>query len=144
LRIKGVEPYTLLFDDFGYPLMEEVYIVKKASLKDPAKKKQIVALMKGESKGWADAVADINGAAALAVNVYGKDLKLDMKQQVLAMTSEVDLVVTPETKAHGLFWMTDEAIAGTVHSLKLGGVHADPSMFTRDVLNDIYQGKATV
>jgi ABC-type nitrate/sulfonate/bicarbonate transport system substrate-binding protein len=144
LRIKGVEPYTLLFDDFGYPLMEEVYIVKKASLKDPEKKKQIVALMKGESRGWSDAVTHIDEAADLAVNVYGKDLKLSMKQQVLAMTSEVDLIVTPVTKEHGLFWMTDEAISGTIHSLKIGGVHADTSMFTRDVLNEIYQGKATV
>ncbi len=144
LRIKGVEPYTLLFDDFGYPLMEEVYIVKKSNLKDSATRKQIIALMKGESKGWSDAVTNINKAADLAVNVYGKDLKLDMKQQVLAMTSEVDLVVTADTKAHGLFWMTDDKIKGTVDSLNLGGVQANASMFTRDVLNAVYNGKATV
>ncbi|MHB1173185.1 MAG: ABC transporter substrate-binding protein [Lacisediminihabitans sp.] len=144
LRIKGVEPYTLLFDDFGYPLMEEVYIVKKSNLQDSTARKQIVALMQGESKGWADAVANVNKAADLAVNVYGKDLKLDIKQQVLAMTSEVDLVVNDDTKAHGLFWMTDKSIDGTVASLKLGGVNARADMFTRDILNDVYKGKATV
>lgn len=144
LRIKGVEPYNLLFDDFGYPLMEEVYIVKKSSLADKEKRAQIVALMKGESKGWSDAVANIDKAADLAVNVYGKDLKLDKKQQVLAMTSEVDLVVTEETKKHGLFWMTDKLINGTVASMKLGGVDARPDMFSLDVLNEVYQGKSTV
>jgi ABC-type nitrate/sulfonate/bicarbonate transport system substrate-binding protein len=138
LRIKGVEPHNLLFDDFGYPLMEEAYIVKKSNLKDPKKRAQIVALMKGESKGWSDAVANVDKAADLAVNVYGKDLKLDMKQQQLAMQSEVDLVQTPDTKKNGLFWMSDSLISGTVHSLQLGGVNAKPSMFTDDVLKEVY------
>ncbi|MCU1584310.1 MAG: hypothetical protein JWM49_866 [Microbacteriaceae bacterium] len=139
LRIKGVEPYTLLFDDFGYPLMEESYIVKKSSLQDKTKRAQIVALMKGESKGWSDALANVNGAADLAVNTYGKDLKLSKAQQVLAMKSEVDLVQTPDTTAHGLFWMSDKLINGTVNSLKLGGVPAKASMFTRSILDEIYK-----
>lgn len=140
LRIKGVEPYNLLFDDFNYPLMEEVYIVKKSSLEDPGKRAQIIALMKGESKGWSDAVADVDEAARLAVEVYGKDLGLDMEQQVLAMTSEVDLVLTDETKANGLFWMSDELINGTVNSLQLGGVDASVDMFTNKILEEIYGG----
>jgi ABC-type nitrate/sulfonate/bicarbonate transport system substrate-binding protein len=144
LRIKGVEPTTMLLNNFGYPLMEECYIVKQTSLDDQTKHKQIVSLMQGESKGWADAIADPAAAAALAVNQYGKDLKLDMNQQVMAMKSEVDLVQTADTKAHGLFWMTDAAIAGTVNSLKLGGVAARADMFTRQILNEVYQGKAAV
>lgn len=144
LRIKGIEPYTLLFSDFGYPLMEEVYIVKKSNLSNPQMRKKIVALMQGESKGWMDALANVDKAADLAVNIYGKDLKLDKKQQVLAMTSELDLVANNDTKTHGLFWMTDEAIKGTVASLKIGGVQARADMFTRDILQEVYKGKATV
>jgi ABC-type nitrate/sulfonate/bicarbonate transport system substrate-binding protein len=144
LRIKGVEPYTMLLDDFGYPLMEECYIVKKSSLTDKAKRKQVVALMQGESLGWSDALADPEAAAKLAVDRYGKSLKLDMRQQLLAMKSEVDLVRTADTTAHGLFWMSDAAIAGTVRSLKLGGVAARSDMFTRDVLDEVYHGKAAV
>lgn len=144
LRIKGVEPHTMLLNEFGYPLMEECYIVKQSSLDDEKKRKQIIALMQGESRGWTDALADPEAAAALAVNTYGKDLKLDMKRQVLAMKSQVDLVQTADTKAHGLFWMTDAAIEGTVKSLKLGGVQARADMFTREILDEVYQGKATV
>lgn len=144
LRIKGIEPYTMLLDNFGYPLMEECYVVRQASLDDPAKHKQIVSLMQGESMGWTDALGDVQGAANLAVNVYGKDLNLDLNQQLLAMRSELDLVRTADTNAHGLFWMSDQLIAGTVHSLGLGGVAARPDMFTRAVLGEVYQGKATV
>jgi ABC-type nitrate/sulfonate/bicarbonate transport system substrate-binding protein len=144
LRIKGVEPYTMRLDDFGYPLMEEAYIVKQSSLDDPAKHAQIVALMQGESLGWADALANPDAAADLAVNRYGKDLGLDMNQQKMAIRSEVDLAQTDETKAHGLLWMSDGLIAGTVNSLKLGGVNADSSMFTRQILDEVYKGRATV
>jgi ABC-type nitrate/sulfonate/bicarbonate transport system substrate-binding protein len=144
LRIKGVEPHTMLLNNFGYPLMEEVYIVKQSSLDDQTKHKQIVSLMQGESLGWTDALASTEASAALAVNTYGKDLNLDLKQQILAMKSEVDLVQTADTKAHGLFWMSDASIQGTVNSLKLGGVDARPDMFTRAILDEVYQGKATV
>lgn len=138
LRIQGVEPYNLLLDEFNYPLMEEVYIVKRENLEDPETRAQIVGLMRGESKGWSDAVADVEGAAALAVDVYGADLELDMEQQVLAMTSEVDLVLTEETEEHGLLWMSDELIEGTVDSLQLGGVDASADMFSREILEEVY------
>jgi ABC-type nitrate/sulfonate/bicarbonate transport system substrate-binding protein len=144
LRIKGVEPYTMLLDDFGYPLMEECYIVKQSSLDDATKRKQVVALMQGESLGWTDALADPQAAATLAVTRYGKDLKLDMNQQVMAMKSELDVVQTADTQQHGLFWMSDELIQGTINSLKLGGVEARADMFTRDILGEVYQGKAAV
>lgn len=144
LRLKGVDPYVMRLDDFGYVLMEEVYVAKQASLDDDKKRAQIVALMQGESLGWTDALADPQAAADLAVNVYGKDLSLNPKQQLMAMQSEVDLVKTPDTTAHGLFWMSDDLIAGTVKSLQIGGVQATPDMFTRQVLDAVYQGKATV
>jgi ABC-type nitrate/sulfonate/bicarbonate transport system substrate-binding protein len=144
LRLKGVEPYVMRLDDFGYVLMEEVYIAKQASLDDQTKRAQIVALMQGESLGWTDALADPQAAADLAVNTYGKDLSLNPQQQLMAMKSEVDLVKTSDTTAHGLFWMSDDLIAGTVKSLQIGGVQATPDMFTRQILDAVYQGKATV
>jgi ABC-type nitrate/sulfonate/bicarbonate transport system substrate-binding protein len=142
LRVKGVEPYNLRLDDFNYPLLEELYIVQKSSLEDPATRARVVALMSGEARGWADALGDIDESANLAVNVYGKDLDLDMDQQVMAMTSQVDLVQTPETEENGLLWMSDESIAGTINSLKLGGVEASPEMFNREILEEIKAGEA--
>ena len=82
-------------------------------------------------------------AVDLAVNTYGKELKLDPEQQTLAMTSEVDLVKTADTEKNGLFWMTPEAVAGTVNSLKLGGVEGSADMFTNEILTEAYAGKAT-
>ncbi|RZS91698.1 ABC-type nitrate/sulfonate/bicarbonate transport system substrate-binding protein [Motilibacter rhizosphaerae] len=143
LEVKGIKTHSMLLNDFGYPLLEDLYIAKTADLADPTKRKQIVALMTAEAKGWQDAVADPQQAATLAVTKYGKDLKLDMQQQVLDMKAQNDLVVSDTTKAHGLFWMTDEDIASTIKSLALGGVTASPGLFSNDVLKDVYKGGAT-
>ncbi|MHB1171109.1 MAG: ABC transporter substrate-binding protein [Lacisediminihabitans sp.] len=138
LQQKGVKTTTMLLNDFGYPLLEEVYIAKTSSLKDATKRKEIVEVMKAESEGWTQAVADPSLGAGLATNKYGKDLKLNLDQQVLAATSQNGLVVSDVTKANGLFWMSDSDIAATVKSLSIGGSKATAAMFSDDVLKDVY------
>ena len=140
LKLKGFDTYSLLLSDFKYPLMEDLYIAKASDVKNPAKLKTLAALMKGESLGWADVLKDPDGAASLAVDNFGKDLKLDLAQQKLDVASQNDFTADADTKAHGLFWMTDEKIAGTVASLALGGVKATPAMFTNAVLTEVYKG----
>jgi ABC-type nitrate/sulfonate/bicarbonate transport system substrate-binding protein len=144
LELKGIAVKTFLFNDFGYPLLEDVYITKGSSLSNSTTHKQVVELMRSEAQGWQAAVADPNAAATLAVTTYGKDLKLDPTQQKRDATAQNALVVSADTKAHGLFWMSATNIADTVHSLALGGSKATTSMFTTSVLQEVYQGKATV
>lgn len=140
LKEKGVDTAVMLLGDFKYPLMEDLYIAKGSDLSDPAKVKLLAGLMKAESLGWADVIKDPNAAADLAVNNFGKDLKLDLKQQQLDAAAQNAFVADADTKAHGLFWMTAEKIAGTIRSLGLGGVKASTSMFTNAVLTEVYKG----
>ena len=143
LEGKGIKVHTMLLNDFGYPLLEDVYIARTADLKNPAKRKEIVALMTAESKGWAAAVKDPKLSAELAVDKYGKSLKLDMTQQVEQATRQNDLVVSPTTTQNGLFWMSKSDIDKTITSLKLGGSKATPSMFTDEILTDVAKGAAS-
>jgi ABC-type nitrate/sulfonate/bicarbonate transport system substrate-binding protein len=138
LKEKGVDTYVLLLSDFKYPLMEGLYIAKTSDLTD--KKSTLAALLKAESQGWADVVADPAAAADLAVNNFGKDLKLDPVQQKLDVTAQNAFIADADTKTHGLFWMTDENIAGTISSLALGGVKATTDMFTNEILTEVYKG----
>jgi ABC-type nitrate/sulfonate/bicarbonate transport system substrate-binding protein len=138
LQQQGIKTSTMLLNDFGYPLLEEVYITKTSNLKDPTKLKEIVDVMKAESEGWTQAIADPSMSADLATNKYGKDLKLNLQQQVLAATAQNGLVTSATTKANGLFWMSNSDIAATVKSLSLGGSKATASMFTDSVLKDVY------
>jgi ABC-type nitrate/sulfonate/bicarbonate transport system substrate-binding protein len=140
LKLKGLDTVSMLLGDFKYPLMEDLYIARSSDLADPAKMKTLVGLMKAESLGWADVVANPDAAADLAVNNFGKTLGLDLAQQKLDASIQNSFVADADTAAHGLFWMTEEKIAGTISSLGLGGVQATPAMFTNAVLQQVYKG----
>ena len=140
LKAKGVDTFVMLLSDYKYPLMEDLYIAKASDLAKPDRMKLLVAMMKAESQGWADVVKDPDGAADLAVNEFGKDLKLDPAQQKLDAEAQNAFVADADTAKNGLFWMTDEKIAGTIASLALGGVVATKDMFTTAVLAEVYKG----
>jgi ABC-type nitrate/sulfonate/bicarbonate transport system substrate-binding protein len=140
LNLQGVKTQIMLLGAFHYPLLEDLYIARGTDVSDPAKLKTIVALMTGESRGWADVVSDPDGAAELAVNQFGKGIGLSLAQQKLEAVAQNAFVADADTKAHGLFWMTDAKIAGTIASLGLGGVKANPAMFTNAVLSEVYKG----
>jgi ABC-type nitrate/sulfonate/bicarbonate transport system substrate-binding protein len=144
LEVMGIPATTFLFDDFNYPLLEDVYIAKTSSLKDQKERALVTALMKAEVQGWQAAVADPNGAAELAVNKYAVDAKLDKTQQIRQAQAQNTLVVDADTKAHGLLWLTDKKISDTSRSLSLGGSNARPDMFTTEILQQVYQGKAAL
>jgi ABC-type nitrate/sulfonate/bicarbonate transport system substrate-binding protein len=139
LDLQGVPTYAFLLADFGYPLVDDIYIARTEDLDDPVKRKQIADLMTAEALGWRDALAAPATAASLAVNDYGKSLHLDLKQQTDSVAAEKSLVVTPDTTANGLFWMSPATVAQTVRSLRLGGTKATASMFTNTVLADVYK-----
>jgi ABC-type nitrate/sulfonate/bicarbonate transport system substrate-binding protein len=138
LDVQGVPTYAFLLADFGYPIVDDIYIAKTADLADPVKKQQIVGLMKGEALGWKAALASPHTAATLAVDVYGKSLGLIFEQEYKAVITERQLVTTPDTKAHGLFWMSPATVASSVHSMVLGGTKATASMFTNEILTEVY------
>ncbi len=140
LRLKGVPTYAFLLNDFNYPTVDDIYICKASNLSDTTLRKQIIGVMTGESRGWSDVVANPDEAASLAVNVFGKSLKLDPEQQKLDAQEQNQFVADATTAKHGLFWMTPEVIDGTIRSLAIGNVDAKPSMFTNEILDAIYHG----
>lgn len=139
LDLQGVPTHAFLLADFGYPIVDDIYIARTADLADPAKRQQIVGIMTAEALGWKAALADPATAAATATNVYGKSLHLSLQQQTESMMAEKALVMTPDTAAHGLFWMSPTVTAETVRSLGLGGTKATAAMFSNEVLTEVYK-----
>jgi ABC-type nitrate/sulfonate/bicarbonate transport system substrate-binding protein len=137
LEQEGVKVHTMLMNDTGLPFMEELYIVKSSSLNDPVKKTEISAFMRAEQKGWQATIKDPARAAQLAVSDYGKALKLNLKQQTLEAQAQNDLLTSPDTQTHGLFWMSPASIASTVKSLGIGGTTVSPAVFTDEILSGL-------
>jgi ABC-type nitrate/sulfonate/bicarbonate transport system substrate-binding protein len=141
LKLKGVETHVMLLNDFGLPQLAETYIVSRSTLKDPAQRAKIVAFLRGEIRGWQDYVAKPQDGADLAINVYGKALGLDAKEQSIEAVVQTDLVTNHDTDAHGLLWMSDESIDQTVRSLAVSGTAANRDLFDTSVLQEVYGGK---
>ena len=66
LKVKGVDTYSFLIADFGYPLVSEVYVVKRDSL--TKNRDALKAFLKAEIKGWTAVKKDPAKAADLTVN----------------------------------------------------------------------------
>ena len=137
LKTKGVDTYSLLLNDFGYPLVSEVYIVGTGSLKTDRDK--VKAVLRADIKGWHDSIKDPGAAPKLVVTKYGKDLGLDEAEQTLESKAQNQLVLTDETKANGLCTISDKLIAETMSTLKLAGITIDQAkLFDLSVLKEIY------
>ncbi|GAA3550312.1 hypothetical protein GCM10022197_01460 [Microlunatus spumicola] len=141
LTQKGHDITVMLLADHGYLLPTGTYTVRADSLTDPAKRAQVVAFMKADLQGWQDAIDDPALGAKLAVETYGKDNGLDLEAQTASCKASNDLMVTAETKANGLFTMSDALIAESVKTLAAGGITAAVDLFDMTVLQEIHAAR---
>jgi ABC-type nitrate/sulfonate/bicarbonate transport system substrate-binding protein len=136
LKAKGVDTYAFLLNDFKYPLVSEIFMVRKDTL--ASNRAKVEALLTAEIMGWRDAIKDPALGANLTVTKYGKDLNLKEDEQLLEAKAENELILTPETKVNGIFTITPEKQAENIATLKLGGLSLTKKIFDMSVLKDIY------
>ena len=139
----GFKTHSMLLADYGLNVYAQVYVVTKDYL--ASHRDAVEDFMKGEIEGWQAYVKDQTEAVDLTVNDYGKDQKLSVANQTEQAKLQLPLLETDTTKAHGLFWMSDEDIAAnlaTIKALNIAG--ADSSLFDTSVLQDIYNGASSI
>ena len=143
VKQQGFTPVTLAFADNGLPLASETLVVLQDTIdKDRDKLK---AFLKAEIQGWNDAVADPAAAAKLAVETYGKDLKLDLAGQTEQATAQNELVSTAETKTNGLFTLSDAAVAANLKSLGSMGITVTADqLFDLSLVKEVYAENASL
>jgi ABC-type nitrate/sulfonate/bicarbonate transport system substrate-binding protein len=135
---QGFTPVTLAFADNGLPLTAETFTVTDDAIKNDRDK--LKAFLKAEIMGWKDAVADPAGSAALAANTYGKDKGLKVAEQTKEATEQAKLVVTADTKANGLFTITDTLQAEIIKALGVIGIDITiDKLFDLTLLDEVYQ-----
>jgi ABC-type nitrate/sulfonate/bicarbonate transport system substrate-binding protein len=141
LKVKGIPTAVMLLNDHGYPMVSEVYMVRKDSL---AKKRDAIkAVLKADAQGWAESIKDPSLGAKLAATKYGKTLGLDEKEQALESAAQNTVISTTDTKANGLFTITDELIDETIATLGLGGISiTKDKLFDMSVIKEVYEENA--
>jgi ABC-type nitrate/sulfonate/bicarbonate transport system substrate-binding protein len=143
LKTKNVDTAVMLLNDHGYPMVSEIYVVRKDSILSDRDK--VKAMLIGDIKGWGQSVKDPGLGAKLAATVYGKDLGLAEAEQKLESEAQNTVVQTTDTKANGLFTITGEQIDETIKTLALGGLTITAKqLFDMSVLTEVYQADASL
>jgi ABC-type nitrate/sulfonate/bicarbonate transport system substrate-binding protein len=137
LAAKGFPNHAMLFADFKLPLVGETFTVKQDTIDHQRDK--LKAFLIAEIKGWRDAIADPAESARLAVQVYGKDQHLELAEQTDEAKAQVGLVVSPDTKANGLFTITQALIDENISALKAAKLDISATdLFDVSIINEIY------
>lgn len=134
MTIQGVENVVMPLADFGYEL-SQIYITTDDALAN--RRAELVALLKGETMGWADYKADPAAAAALTVEMF-PDSGLDLETQVLQAERQVPHYFSALTDEFGYGWFSDETVAGNINTLALLGRDVSTDLWDRSIIEEVY------
>ena len=122
LKVQGVETVNFLLADFNYPLVSQTYMATEETIENEPRGPQ------GGAQGRHHGLARLDqgprrSAPSYAVEIYGKDLGLDVPEQTLESEAQNELIVQPDTMANGIMTITDDARSTeTIDTLALGGI----------------------
>lgn len=135
--MQGIEPVTMLMADHGYAVQSQTYIATTESLAN--RRGEVLALLRGELRGWTEYQADPAAAAALTLDMF-PDAGLDLETQLLQAEKQVPLMFSDVTRENGFGWFTDESIAANIETLGLLGRTVTPDLWDRSLLEEIHAG----
>jgi ABC-type nitrate/sulfonate/bicarbonate transport system substrate-binding protein len=135
IAIAGIDAVTMLMADYGYALHSQTYIATTDSLTN--RRADLVALMRGEVRGWDAYRTDTDAAAALTLAMY-PDAGLDLPTQKLQAARQVPLMFSDLTDANGFGWWTDDTVAANIETLALLGRSVPPDLWDRSILEEVY------
>lgn len=137
MAVQGIESVTMLMADHGYALHSQTYIATLASLAN--RRAELVALMRGEVRGWEVYRADTDAAADLTLAMF-PDAGLDAPTQRMQAARQVPLMFSDLTDAKGFGSWTDETVEANIRTLALLGRKVTPDLWDRSVLDEVHAG----
>lgn len=137
MAIQGIQAETMLMADHGYAMHSQTYIATDDSL--ARRRPELVALMRGELRGWEAFRADTAAAAELTVAMF-PDAGMDLPTQKLQADRQVPLMFSDLTDAHGFGWWSDESVEANIRTLAALGRQVTPELWDRSILEEIHAG----
>lgn len=135
MTVQGVDNTTMLMADHGYALHSQTYIATQDAIAN--RRTDLIAMLKGEVMGWNDYLADTDGAAALAVEMY-PDAGLDLQVQKMQAARQVPLMFSDLTAQNGFGWFTDDTVAANIETLALLGQDVSTDLWDRSLLDEVH------
>ncbi|MCD1618829.1 ABC transporter substrate-binding protein [Salipiger marinus] len=135
MAMQGIAAQTMLMADHGYALHSQTYIATLDSLAN--RRAELVALLRGELRGWEAYRQDTAAAAALTLQMY-PDAGLDLPTQELQAERQVPLMFSESTDEHGFGWWSDAAVEDNIATLALLGRTVTPDLWDRSILEEVH------
>jgi ABC-type nitrate/sulfonate/bicarbonate transport system substrate-binding protein len=137
-RQQGIDTEVFLLSDNNYPLVSQIHVVRVDSIEEERDK--VKAVLLADIKGWHESLKDPGLGAKLTVENYGKDLELDEEEQTWESEDQNTIILTDDTRANGLFTVTDELIDASIETLALGGIEiSKDELFDLSLLAEVYE-----
>ncbi len=137
LRSEGIDVVDFSLSDFGFVLYQQLICCTEETLAN--EKDFLVAALRSEIQGWQATIADPELGLKWTMEKYGADLGLHEDASLAEINDQIGrMMVTETTDEFGLFYMTDDAIAENVATLTSIGLPVDPSLYTTEILDEIY------
>jgi ABC-type nitrate/sulfonate/bicarbonate transport system substrate-binding protein len=140
LQTQGVDSRFFLLHDFGYPMLQQVYVVRRDSLSNPTERSLLTSFLRAEIRGWQVAIEQPGLVVELTISKFGRDLKLDQVHQRLLAEQQVAFVQTRESKEIGLLTMSRAAIEQSLSSLRNAKFQVSNQLFETSLIEEAYGG----
>lgn len=134
MTIQGVDNVVMPLADFGYEL-SQIYITTDEALE--TRREELIALLTGETRGWADYEADPAAAAQVTMDMF-PDSGLDLETQLLQAERQVPHYFSPLTDEFGYGWFSEETVAGNINTLALLGRDVSEDLWDRSIIEAVY------
>ena len=112
--VRGKDFFFTSFDSMGYKSFANLVFVKREYLQ--AERATVVKFLRGLTRGWTEDLKDPAVAAKLAVNKYGADLGLDLKQQTRQNELQFEMLKNPDKPGAPLLTLDRDTIAGPMYA----------------------------
>ncbi|WP_428668962.1 ABC transporter substrate-binding protein [Reyranella sp.] len=112
--VRGKDFFFTSFDEMGYKSFANLIFVKRDYLQ--AERATVVKFLRALTRGWTEDLKDPAVAARLAVNKYGADLGLDLKQQTRQNELQFAMLKNPAKPDAPLLTLDRDTIAGPMYA----------------------------
>jgi len=135
MTMQGVGNTTMLMSDFGYALHSQTYIATEDTIAN--RRADLIALLRGEVRGWNDYLADTDAAAALTIEMF-PDAGLDLDTQKLQAQRQVALMFPGSEGAKNFGRFTDASVASNIETLALLGQDVPADLWDASLIEEAY------
>jgi len=112
--VRGKDFFFTSFDSMGYKAYTNLVFCTRAYLQ--AERATVVKFMRGLTRGWMADLKDPAVGAKLAVDKYGADLGLDLKQQTRQNELQYAMLKNPDKPDQKLMVLDRDSIAGPMYA----------------------------